>query len=172
MAVRAFALSADFSSREVWVVRTSFRNHEHVFAIGAARFIGGDELEAAHLILPQLENSLRHILSLEGVETNRINQDGTQEEAMLSRILENFREPLLRLMPAALVQEIELLFNFRGGPSIRHEMAHGKMSDGEFWNTDVTYSIWLVLHIVVLPTLRYWDQIAAHISRHSRCLSS
>ena len=78
-------------------------HHEHVFAIGAVRFIGGDELEAAHLILPQLENSLRYILSLQGVDTNRINQDGTQEEAMLSRLLEDFREPLLRLMPASLI---------------------------------------------------------------------
>ncbi|MRX37035.1 hypothetical protein IG197_20035 [Aminobacter sp. SR38] len=146
-------------------------NHQHTFAIGAARFIGGDELEAAHLILPQLENSLRHILNLEGVETNRINQDGTQEEAMLSRILEDFREALLRLMPPALVQEIELLFNFRGGPSIRHELAHGKMSDGEFWSPDVTYSIWLVLHIATLPTLRHWDEVAARISRRSRRVS-
>jgi hypothetical protein len=146
-------------------------NHEHAFAIGAARFIGGDELEAAHLILPQLENSLRHILSLRGVETNRINQDGTQEEAMLSRILEDFREPLLQLMPSGLIQEIELLFNFRGGPSIRHELAHGKMSDGEFWSPDVTYSIWLVLHIAILPTLRHWDGVAAQISRWARHVS-
>jgi len=143
-------------------------NHEYAFAIGATRFIGGDELEAAHLILPQLENSLRHILSLAGVETNRIKQDGTQEEAMLSRILSNFREQLLRLMPAALLHEIELLFNFPGRPSIRHELAHGKMSDGEFSTADVIYSIWLVLHIVILPTLRHWNDVAAQISSFSR----
>ncbi|UVK39943.1 DUF4209 domain-containing protein [Mesorhizobium sp. AR10] len=143
-------------------------HHEHIFAIGAAKFIGGDELEAAHLILPQLENSLRHILSLSGVETNRINQDGTQEEAMLSRLLSDFREPLLQIMPAAIIQEIDLLFNFRGGPSIRHELAHGKMSDGEFWSLDVTYSIWLVLHIVILPTLTLWDDVAAEMTRRGR----
>ncbi|MDM7947182.1 MAG: hypothetical protein QUV20_12695 [Oceanibaculum nanhaiense] len=143
-------------------------NHEYTFAIGAARFIGGNEIEAAHLILPQLENSLRHTLSLAGVDTNRMNQDGTQEEAMLSRILEDFREPLLRFLPASLIQEIEILFNFRGGPSIRHELAHGKMTDGEFWSPDVTYSIWLVLKIVTLSTLQYWDEVSVHISRRSR----
>jgi len=142
-------------------------NHEYMFASGAAYFIGGNEIEAAHLILPQLENSLRHILSLAGVETNRMNQDGTQEEAMLSRILEDFRAPLLRLVPASLVQEIELLFNFRGGPSIRHELAHGKMTDDEFWRPDVTYSVWLVLKLVTLSVLRHWDEVAAHISRRS-----
>ncbi|TPI43435.1 hypothetical protein FJ414_04795 [Mesorhizobium sp. B3-1-6] len=142
--------------------------HEYTFAIGAAKFVGGDELEAAHLILPQLENSLRYILSSSGVETNRINQDGTQEEAMLSRLLGEFREPLLQLMPAALIEEIDRLFNFRGGPAIRHELAHGKMTDGEFWSPDVTYSIWLVLHIVILPTLRFWDDVAAEMSRRGR----
>lgn len=142
--------------------------HEYTFAIGAAKFVGGDELEAAHLILPQLENSLRYILSSSGVETNRINQDGTQEEAMLSRLLGDFREPLLQLMPAALVEEIDLLFNFRGGPAIRHELAHGKMTDGEFWSPDVTYSTWLVLHIVILPTLSFWDDVAAEMMRRGR----
>ncbi|NGN42557.1 DUF4209 domain-containing protein [Mesorhizobium sp. CGMCC 1.15528] len=142
-------------------------DHEYTFAIGAAKLIGGNELEAAHLILPQLENSLRYMLSLAGVETNRINQDGTQEEAMLSRLLGDFQEPLRRIMPAALIQEIDLLFNFRGGPAIRNELAHGKMSDGEFGSTDVTYSIWLVLHIAVIPTLQHWDDVAVQIGRRS-----
>lgn len=53
---------------------------------------------------------------------------------MLSRLLEDFREPLEKLVSVAILQELDLLFNFRGGPSVRHEMAHGKMSDSDFWN--------------------------------------
>lgn len=83
---------------------------------------------------------------------------------MLSRLLGEFREPLLNVMPAALIEEIDLLFNFRGGPTIRHELAHGKMTDGQFWTPDVTYSIWLVLHIAILPTLRFWDDVAAEMT--------
>lgn len=143
-------------------------NHETVFALGAAKFIGGDEIEAAHLILPQLENSLRHLLSLAGVETNRLNQDGTQEEAMLSRLLGDYREQLLAILPRSIVEEIDLLFNFKGGPSIRHELAHGKMSDGDFWARDVTYSIWLVLQLVTLPTLQHWNEVAQHIEEYAR----
>ncbi|MFB9985078.1 hypothetical protein ACFSOZ_38645 [Mesorhizobium newzealandense] len=93
---------------------------------------------------------------------------------MLSRLLGEFREPLLQIMPAALIDEIDLLFNFRGGPPIRHELAHGKMTDGEFWSPDATYSIWLVLHIVILPTLRFWDDVAAEITHRGRrwfCIS-
>jgi hypothetical protein len=141
--------------------------HEYIFAKGALRFFAGDDIEAAHLILPQLENSLRHILSLSGVETNRINQDGTQEEAMLSRLLQHFREPLQRLIPASVLQEIDLLFNFRGGPSVRHELSHGKMSHSDFWNPDVAYSIWLVLHLAIVPTLKVWNDVAAEIAQWS-----
>jgi hypothetical protein len=143
-------------------------NHEAIFALGAAKFTGGDEVEAAHLILPQLENSLRYILSLSGVETNRLNQDGTQEEAMLSRLLGEYRGQLLTILSASIVGEIDLLFNFKGGPLIRHELAHGKMSDGDFWARDVTYSIWLVLQLVVLPMLKHWDEVARHIEEYAR----
>jgi hypothetical protein len=142
--------------------------HEHLFAQGALRFFAGDDLEAAHLILPQLENSLRHILALTGVDTNRVEKDGTQEEAMLSRLLEGYREPLQKLIPPAILQEFDLLFNFRGGPSVRHELAHGKMPDNDFWSPDVTYSIWIVLHAMSLPLVgKRWKEISEEIARRA-----
>lgn len=140
-------------------------NHELIFAKGAFRFLAGDDIEAAHLVLPQLENSLRHVLALSGIETNRINPDGTQEEAMLSRLLEEYRDPLLKMISAAMLQEVDLLFNFRGGASVRHELAHGKMEDGDFWSPDVAYATWLVLRLACAPSFRVWHDIAAAIAR-------
>lgn len=140
-------------------------NHELIFAKGAFRFLAGDDIEAAHLVLPQLENSLRHMLALNGIDTNRINPDGTQEEAMLSRLLEEYREPLLTMIPAAMLQEIDLLFNFRGGASVRNELAHGKMEDGHFWSPDVVYATWLVLRMACAPAFRVWPDVAAAITR-------
>jgi len=140
--------------------------HEFIFSQGASKFIVGDDLQAAHLLLPQLEKSLRHILSLAGVETNRINQDGTQEEAMLRRLLGEYGPQLSEIIGPPLLNEIDLLFNFRGGPSVRHELAHGKMTANAFWSTEVTYSIWLVLHITVLPTIEDWDRISPYLERY------
>ncbi|MER8552748.1 hypothetical protein NKH37_11300 [Mesorhizobium sp. M1217] len=140
-------------------------DHELIFAKGAFRFLAGDDIEAAHLVLPQLENSLRHMLALNGIETNRINPDGTQEEAMLSRLLEEHREPLLTMIPAAMLQEVDLLFNFRGGASVRNELAHGKMGDGDFWSPDVVYATWLVLRMACAPAFRVWPDVAAAIAR-------
>lgn len=136
-------------------------DHELIFAKGAFRFLAGDDMEAAHLILPQLENSLRHVLALNGIETNRMNPDGTQEEAMLSRLLEEHRDPLLTMIPAAMLQEVDLLFNFRGGASVRNELAHGKMGDGDFWSPDVIYATWLVLRMACAPSFRVWPDVAA-----------
>ena len=146
------------------VMQASFfvpKGHELIFAKGAYRFLAGDDVEAAHLIIPQLENSLRYILSINGIETNRINPDGTQEEAMLSRLLEDHRESLQKIIPAAMLIEIDLLFNFRGGSSVRNELAHGKMGEGAFWNPDVIYATWLVLRLACVPSFRVWPDVAA-----------
>lgn len=146
------------------VMQASFfvpHDHDLIFAKGAYRFLAGDDMEAAHLLLPQLENSLRHVLGLNGIETNRINPDGTQEEAMLSRLLDDYRDPLQKIIPAAMLVEIDLLFNFRGGSSVRNELAHGKMGDGAFWSPDVIYATWLVLRLACVPSFRVWPDIAS-----------
>ncbi|AJD51302.1 protein of unknown function [Thalassospira xiamenensis M-5 = DSM 17429] len=142
--------------------------HEIIFAKGAFRFLNGDDLEAAHLVIPQLENSLRYLLSQNGVETNRINQDGTQEEAMLGSLLDEYRKPLLDIIPEDLLWEIDLLFNSRGGPSVRNELSHGKMRESDFWDTELSYSVWLVLKMAFIPTLQIWDEVAANIEQNSR----
>ena len=136
-------------------------DHELIFAKGAYRFLAGDDIEAAHLMLPQLENSLRHVLALNGIESNRINPDGTQEEAMLSRLLDDYRDPLQNIIPAAILLEVDMLFNFRGGSSVRNELAHGKMGHGAFWNPDVIYATWLVLRLACAPSFRVWPEIAS-----------
>ena len=140
-------------------------DHEMIFAKALIRFLGGDDMEAASLIVPQLENSLRHLLSLAGVETNKINQDGTQDERTLGALLDGYREPLEKLIPASILQELDLLFNFRGGPSIRNELAHGKTPDHGFWNVDLVYAVWLILKLAVFPTFRRWEELSAEIYR-------
>lgn len=138
-------------------------DHEMIFAKALVRFLGGDDMEAASLLVPQLENSLRHLLSLSGVETNKINQDGTQEERTLGALLDSYRESLEKLLPTSILQELDLLFNFRGGPSIRNEQAHGKTPDHGFFDTNVIYSTWLILKLAALPAFRMWDELSKEI---------
>jgi len=43
--------------------------NEYIFALGFARMMQGDIVSAAHLLLPQLENSLRYVLKQVGNRT-------------------------------------------------------------------------------------------------------
>lgn len=65
-----------------------------LFAVGFARFFGGDFVSALHVLVPQLENSLRHILKQAGVEPSAIQSDMTQENRTLSVMLAKDREAL------------------------------------------------------------------------------
>ena len=131
--------------------------------MGLSRFFGGDFFSALHILVPQLENSLRHILKLAGVEPSAIQSDMTQESRTLSVMLDKEREPLERTLGPAIVFEIENLFDFRGGPAVRHQVAHGLVSAAECYNTDSIYACWFIFRLYCLPLFPHWDQLACRL---------
>ena len=74
-----------------------------LFALGFTRFFGGDFVSALHILVPQLENSLRYFLNLAGVEPSTIHSDMTQENRTLSVILTKDRDPLETIIDPAIV---------------------------------------------------------------------
>ncbi len=140
------------------------QGHEFLFMLGFARLWQGDFASAAHLLLPQLENSLRHVLLNSGRESSKIKPDMLQEDRSLSGLLLSLRPELEEIFGPDLVNEIDLLFNFRAGPSLRHEIAHGKLTTGACYHRDGIYACWLIYRLTCLPLVRYWpDQVAAAI---------
>lgn len=131
--------------------------HEHVFALGFARMIQGDMASAAHLLIPQLENSLRFILTNDGANTAKLNPDLTQEDQSLSQLYTNQREALETRLGADITYMLHLLFNLKGGPMLRHEMAHGKLSANDCFHPTCVYACWLIYHITCLPLLKCWE---------------
>ena len=103
--------------------------------MGFTRFFGGDFISALHILVPQLENSLRYLLKQTGVEPSAIQTDMTQESRTLSVLLTKDREALERIIDPAIVYEIKNLFDFRGGPTLRHRLAHGLVSAGRVLRT-------------------------------------
>ena len=83
---------------------------------GLMRFFGGDLFSALHILVPQLEHSLRHILKQAGVEPSAIKPNMTQQNRTLSVLLDKERKLLEGLLGAAIVFEIENIFDFNGGP--------------------------------------------------------
>lgn len=129
---------------------------EQIYALGLARFFQGDMMSASHLLFPQLENSLRHVLSDAGIDTSKIDQEMLQEDRTISGLLKNRREQLESVFGVDLIYTIDLLFNLKGGPSLRHELAHGKLPPGSCYLHSSLYACWLMYYMVCLPLLPHW----------------
>ncbi len=137
----------------------------HVVTTGFSRLFGGDFVSALHILVPQLEHSLRHILKQAGVEPSAILSDMTQGSRTLSVMLDKERAPLEEVLGPDLVFEIENLFDFRGGPAIRHRVAHGLLSAAECNSTDSIYACWFIFRLFCLPLFPHWDEVAKRMDQ-------
>ena len=136
--------------------------HIYIFARAIVQFLAGENVEATSLLVPQLENSLRHILATIDVDTTTTDERGIQTEASLSRLLNpdnQWRKELEKILPLRYIHEIDLLFNFAGGPSIRNQIAHGKTPTDRFWDHNMVYASWLIIRLAVLPLLKKWGEV-------------
>lgn len=140
--------------------------HEHLFALGFARFWQGDYASAAHLLIPQLENSLRYVLLSANRESSKIKPDLLQEDRSLSGLFQWLRAELEEVFGTDLVNEIDLLFNHKPGPALRHQMAHGKMSAGACYHSTGVYACWLIYQLTCLPLVGHWkDKVTPAIEQ-------
>nr|WP_314901580.1 DUF4209 domain-containing protein [uncultured Deefgea sp.] len=136
--------------------------HESIFALGFARFIQGDMISAVHLLVPQLENSLRYVLKNRGSSTAKMNVDLTQEDQSLSQMYSNHKEELEQVFGVDITYVIHLLFNLKGGPMLRHEMAHGKFTADQSYQSACIYACWLMYYLTCAPLYKHWK---THISK-------
>jgi hypothetical protein len=137
---------------------------EALFAIGFARMFQGDYASAANLLLPQLENSLRHILILSNHDPSKIEQDLIQGDRALSQLLDVNRGELETILGEDVVHEIDILFNFRPGPALRNEAAHGKLPWGAFFHHATIFGCWFIFGLTCRPLFREWrDKIAPRL---------
>lgn len=130
--------------------------HEAIFAAGFARMIQGDMVSAVHALIPQLENSLRYVLTNRGARTAKLNVDLTQEDQSLSQMYSSRKEELEQAFGKDITYMIHLLFNIKGGPMLRHEMAHGKLTASNCYGSPCIYACWLLFHITCVPLIKIW----------------
>lgn len=142
--------------------------HRRTFALGFARLMQGDFLSAAHLLIPQLENSVRYVLHSSSKDSSKIMPDMLQEDRPLSALIDQFRPELEGIFSAPIILEIELLFTHNSGPALRHDFAHGKIPDGACYDIDVIYACWFIYRLACIPLFGIWDkQLAAAIEADS-----
>ena len=135
-------------------------DRKELFSLAFARFFGGDFISALHILVPQLENSLRHVLKLAGHEPSSIKSDKTQENRSLSVMLKRDRDSLEKIYGPEIVFEIENLFDFDGGPAVRHQVAHGLVSGETCHGADAIYACWFMFRLCCLHVFPNWDELA------------
>lgn len=123
--------------------------HEGIFLRGLHIGFHGDFVVAAHLLTPQIENSMRYVLETQGVDVSILNSDGTQPVKMLGGIFgfpetkKIFGEPLCFELRGCLIEKT--------GFDFRNRIAHGFASEGECYSTAGVSVWWLALRICLTP---------------------
>ena len=121
---------------------------EWFFAKGLYAGFTGDFATALHLLIPQIENSLRVILNERGIATSSLDPDGIQNEYNLNQLLYGelgnevetiLGEDNLFALRALLVERCT--FN------LRNRLAHGMLQPEHLFDIPGIYTWWLVLHI-------------------------
>ncbi|MGV1683476.1 DUF7380 domain-containing protein [Sphingopyxis sp. NJF-3] len=132
------------------------RGRAPLFALAFSRMFQGDYASASHLLFPQLENSLRHLLMLTNCDPSKIEQDLLQGDRALAALLDVNRGELEAIFGIDRVHQIDILFNFRPGPALRNEAAHGKLPWGAFFHHTAIFGCWFIFTLACRPLYRDW----------------
>jgi hypothetical protein len=139
-----------------WLVPDS---QKPIVAFGFARFFQGDFISATHLLIPQLEPCLRHLLKINGHDPSKRRDDSTEEDLTLSGLYLRFQPQLDQFLSPSIAYEIDLLFNAKPGPRLRHELSHGQISASACFHEEFYYANWLFYHLCCFPILQSWDKL-------------
>jgi hypothetical protein len=149
----AFEHSPSLRDLRDLVVQNPFvpRGHEELFAQGFLAGFRWNFPEALSILVPQLENSLRHLLARAGAEVTRRDKHGLQTVIPMGTILSDGREQLEQILGADIVKELKVLFSDQHGPDIRNGIAHGLFSHDHFFTYPAVYAWWFILFLCINP---------------------
>ncbi len=118
---------------------------ERIFARGLLAGLYGDYLLSTHLLIPQVENSIRHLLRRHGVVTSGLDDEGIQDEYSLNTTLA--MPETEELLGRDIAFDLRGLLVERYGSNLRNRMAHGLLDHDEYLSPQAVYLWWLVLRI-------------------------
>jgi len=126
---------------------------EYLFSKGLHAGFTGDYFVATHLLIPQVENSIRHLLEQKGVSVSKVDDQGIQNERDLNDIL--YDPALKEIMGEDLVFDLQGLLVERFGSNLRNRLAHGLISDNGFYSVEIPYFWWFTLRLICLPIISH-----------------
>lgn len=126
-------------------------DHEIFYLRGLVAGYRGDYAAACSYLIPQIENSLRYLLSQQCQVTSSFTSSGEQPEKPLEFLLNH---PFINdALGEDLVFLLRLLLIEKGGLNLRNRFAHGLMQYQELQSVECQYFWWLIQRIIVLPFL-------------------
>lgn len=132
---------------------------QYLFAKGLYAGLTGDFITSTHILIPQIENSVRYQLSQLGVITSGYDKKGIQKEHYLTSTLYPGNYPQIKS-----IFDEDTLFDLQGlliqhsSSNLRHEMAHGLINDSRFNDPIMSYLWWMTLRLCCLPILNTQQQ--------------
>jgi hypothetical protein len=122
------------------------QRREYIYMKGLYAGLTGDFLVAAHLLIPQLENSIRHLLYRSGTATSKFDEYEIQDEFDLNTMLGKYHPQLVGILGEDTVFDLQGLLVERSGYNLRNLTAHGLLNY-EGFSLQVSYLWWLVLRL-------------------------
>jgi Domain of unknown function (DUF4209) len=122
-----------------------------IFAEGLHAGFNYDFLTAVHLLVPQIENSLRHLMQQHNIITTKLDKDGIQREIDLNDLLIDPR--VATIVSENILFTLRCLLTDNRGPNLRNRLAHGLLEDGAFSSVEAVYAWWIVLSLCFSPAV-------------------
>jgi hypothetical protein len=139
---------------------------EPIFIRGLFAGLSGDFLLAAHLLVPQVENSIRHLLyNYTGEQrTSKLKADLTQPERDLNELL--YRDDVKQIIGEDQLLDLQSLMVEPGfGANLRNQLAHGLMDADEFYAAEAVYAWWTIWRLCCFPELMRMRAAASNIDQ-------
>lgn len=148
----------NLSANELWPVVTNSpfvpQGRELLFVKGLAAGFAGDFMVAAHLLVPQIENCLRHIIEQCGGITSSLDSDGIQKERTINSLLED--EIVNRILGEPVVFSLKALLVEKTGTNFRHALCHGLFDSTDFYSHASIFVWWLIFRLCYTPWINDW----------------
>lgn len=130
--------------------------HEEFFVKGLLAGFNRDFMTACHLLVPQIENSLRYLARQKGEEPSTLHGDGSQERNGLKVLLGH--EAIIDTLGTDLTTNLQVILLDKIYGDLRNQLSHGYVPASTYWGVAPKFFWWLILHIVMVPHARQWKE--------------
>lgn len=119
--------------------------HEGIYLRGIQAGFYGDWLVAMHLIIPQIEASVRHVFQQHGAVTSTLDSEGLQKEKDINALL--WMPEMEQIFGPDVTFDLRGILVERFGHNLRNDSAHALMPEGSFYQPASAFLWWLVIYL-------------------------